>query len=115
MGERRGSISSQQQQQPQQQLEGHERICFLVAALQDVGRNAAAAMELQVNCHAHVSVLALLFHVDACFQSMALDSGNQLAIARSGALQGLAVMVASGDIVQVDSAVAAASRTAHAV
>jgi hypothetical protein len=32
---------------------------------------------------------------------MALDSSNQLAIARSGALPGLAAMVASGDVLQV--------------
>ena len=32
---------------------------------------------------------------------MALDSANQLAIARSGALQGLAVMVGGSDVVQV--------------
>ena len=48
-------------------------------------------------------------------QSMALDSSNQLAIARSGALQGLAVMVASGDIVQVRCGAAAAHAAAHAL
>jgi hypothetical protein len=46
---------------------------------------------------------------------MALDSSNQLAIARSGALQGLAVMVASGDIVQVRCGAAAAHAAAHAL
>jgi hypothetical protein len=66
-----------QQQQP---LQASERIRYLVASLSDPSKNAAAAMELQ---------------------SMALDSVNQLAIARSGALMGLASMVASSDIVQV--------------
>jgi hypothetical protein len=43
---RRGSITSSQQLQPQ--LEGSDRIRFLVAALVDPTKNAAAAMELQV-------------------------------------------------------------------
>jgi hypothetical protein len=123
VGERRGSVSNQrqppQQLQPQQQLEGHERIRFLVAALQDASKNAAAAMELQVTCAAVVAD-ALRVIVDMCalsavLQSMALDSSNQLAIARSGALQGLAVMVASGDIVQVPCDAAAAHGAAHIV
>ena len=45
--ERRGSTSSSSQQLPQQ-LEGSDRIRFLVAALVDPTKNAAAAMELQV-------------------------------------------------------------------
>ncbi len=90
------SSQSQQQQQQLQLPEGSDRIRFLVAALGDASKNAAAAMELQVRAAAMSSCWCVTL-----LQSMALDSANQLAIARSGALQGLSVMVGSGDILQV--------------
>ncbi len=55
-------------------------------------------MELQVAARLRRALCVLMVLV---MQSMGLDSANQLAIARSGALHGLAVMVGSGDILQV--------------